>query len=160
MDNFNELCRLLNLYFGIVFPVSGFFFFLLSWVNNIELLLFFICSFILMPNLGFNVKIKVWEGICGLKVDGLIAFCTLIAISHFDLQGHSHKFRDYYVSLGRYVLSNLLTMNIKHNIKFVSTKMVSSHTLYIKETKETWISYSYIFLSFFHSCCNRETELS
>ena len=157
MDNFNELCRLLNLSFGSVFLVLGFFF-LLSWVNNIELLLFFICNFILMPNLGFNVKIKVWEGICGLKVDGLIAFCTLIAISHFDLQGHSHK--DYYVPLGRYVLSNLLTMNIKHNIKFVSTKMVSSHNLYIKETEETWIFYSHIFFNFFHSCCNRETELS
>ena len=110
--------------------------------------------------LRINVKIKVWEGICSLKVDELIVFCTLIAISHFDLQGHSHKFRDYYAPLGKYVLSNLLTMNIKHNIIFVSTKMVSSHTLYIKETKETWIFYSYIFFSFFHSYCNRETELS
>ena len=135
-------------------------FFLLSWVNNIELLLFFDCSFILMPNSRFNVKIKVWEGMCSLKVEGLIAFCTLIAISHFDLQGDSHKFRDYYVPLGRYVLSNLLTMNIKHNIKFVSTKMVSSHTLYIKETEETWIFYSNIFFSFFHSCFNRKTKLS
>ena len=131
-----------------IFLVLGFFF-LLSWVNNIELFLFFICSFILMPNSGFNVKIKVWEGICSLKVDGLIAFCMLIAISYSDLQGHSHKFRGYYVPLGRYVLSNLLTMNIKHNIKFVSTKMVSSHTLYIKETEETFIFYSSIFFSFF-----------
>ena len=64
----------------------------------------------------------------------------LIAISYSDLQGHSHKFRDYYVPLGRYVLRlTRLTMNIKHNIKFVSAKMVSSHTLYIKETEETWI---------------------
>lgn len=99
-----------------------------------------------MPNSGFNVEIKVWEGICSLKVDGFIAFCTLIAISHFDLQGHSHKFRDYYVPLGKYVLRlTRLKMNIKHNIKFVSAKMVSSHTLYIKETEETWIFYSYIF---------------
>ena len=120
-------------------------FFLLSWVNNIELLLFFVCSFILMPNSGFTFKIKVWEGICSLKVDGFIAFCMLIAISHFDLQGHSHKFRDYYVPLGRYVLSKLLTMNIKHNIKFVSTNLVSSHTLYIKETEETWIFIVIIF---------------
>lgn len=30
------------------------------------------------------------------------------------------------------------------------------HTLYIKETEETWFFYSYIFFSFFHSYCNRD----
>ena len=112
-----------------------------------------------MPNSRFNIKSKVWEGICSLKVDGLIAFCTLIAISHFDLQGHSHKFRDYYAPLGRYVLSNLPTMNVKHNIKFVSTNLLSSHTLYIKETEETWI-FIVIFFSDSFIPVVTETELS
>ena len=55
------------------FPSFRLLFFLLSWVNNIELLLFFVCSFILMLSLRFTVKVKVWAGICNLKVDGFIS---------------------------------------------------------------------------------------
>ena len=91
MDYFKELCRPFTLSFGIVFPVLGFFFFLLPWVNNIELLFFFVCSFILMPNSGFTVKIKVWEGICSLKVDGFISslITMFLVILIFRLRQYS-----------------------------------------------------------------------
>ena len=84
MDYFKELCRLFNLSFEIFFllritilwncfPSFRLLFFLLPWVNNIELLLFFVCSFIQMLSSGFTVKVKVWAGICSLKVDGFIS---------------------------------------------------------------------------------------
>ena len=135
MDYFKELCRLFNLSFGIFFffwlritilwnffPSFRLLFFLLSWVNNIELLLFFVCSFILMLSLGFTVKVKVWAGICNLKVDGFISSLITMFLLILIFWLSEYSVFNCIVAVWISYISTWMHQNFPHNVYLVLHK--------------------------------------